>query len=159
MPKQSLAGFDEPLLNNICKSQELSQFTTVFIETEAKLSTIKSLFGLKGPLKHVKMLQIPRETGKESLLHPKDFKKIPPLKVFCTEKKVRKLFFCRNFLSFFFNDPYAGSPTKTLLRLLLPTEKGVQRIFSRKLIFPNLSISLLSPIGRSDGRCVQKAGT
>lgn len=53
------------------------------------------------------------------------------------------------------NDPYAGSPTKTLLRLLLSTNTQVHLI--SQLLNP-----LSSPkysIDRSDGRCVQKAGT
>jgi hypothetical protein len=63
------------------------------------------------------------------------------------------------------NDPYAGSPTNTLLRLLLPLNDPVWASFRYK---PNDSraarktkpkISLKHSIGSSDGRCVQRTGT
>ena len=57
------------------------------------------------------------------------------------------------------NDPSAGSPTDTLLRLLLPLDNKVQ-MFSKKNECPFYpSFSPDHPIGRSDGRCVQRAGT
>jgi hypothetical protein len=63
-----------------------------------------------------------------------------------------------------FNDPSAGSPTETLLRLLLPLEGLVYSCFqiSKALLHafnfgPKNSLNL--PIGSSDGRCVQRAGT
>ena len=60
----------------------------------------------------------------------------------------------------FSNDPSAGSPTETLLRLLLPLSSKICltfRVDSR----PSQSERLTGPleIGRSDGRCVQRAGT
>jgi hypothetical protein len=62
------------------------------------------------------------------------------------------------------NDPSAGSPTETLLRLLLPLDDQVcptSRI--RRAGEPTKSnnpwTSLNHPIGSSDGRCVQRAGT
>ena len=57
--------------------------------------------------------------------------------------------------SIFVNDPSAGSPTETLLRLLLPLGDMIY------LSFPEGSKRFTeSPgIGRSDGRCVQRAGT
>ena len=60
------------------------------------------------------------------------------------------------------NDPSAGSPTETLLRLLLPLDDKVRETFPRKAEnrqceSPNSSPD--HPIGRSDGRCVQRAGT
>ena len=60
----------------------------------------------------------------------------------------------------FCNDPYTGSPTKTLLRLLLPRSDQV-RITSRsrrrrEAGCRSQSVSLTKPlIGSSDGRCVQ----
>ena len=62
------------------------------------------------------------------------------------------------------NDPSAGSPTETLLRLLLPLNDKVC------VSSPNISLANQSrcqgpksspdhSIGRSDGRCVQRAGT
>jgi len=59
------------------------------------------------------------------------------------------------------NDPSAGSPTDTLLRLLLPLNDKVYASFQHS----GLTLSAdpeNSPdhsIGRSDGRCVQRAGT
>ncbi|KAG9444624.1 hypothetical protein H6P81_015964 [Aristolochia fimbriata] len=63
------------------------------------------------------------------------------------------------------NDPSAGSPTETLLRLLLPLNDKVQWTFSRTLSAANRqrrrdpNTSPDHSIGRSDGRCVQRAGT
>ena len=56
------------------------------------------------------------------------------------------------------NDPSAGSPTETLLRLLLPLNKQIQihLVFSEEI---PLKPSSFYSIGRSDGRCVQRAGT
>jgi hypothetical protein len=58
------------------------------------------------------------------------------------------------------NDPSAGSPTETLLRLLLPLSDQVYLTSHIRLEdgrgpegSPDHSI------GRSDGRCVQRAGT
>ena len=57
------------------------------------------------------------------------------------------------------NDPSAGSPTETLLRLLLPLSDMVYLIF--RAGEPAQSKRFTGPleIGRSDGRCVQRAGT
>ena len=62
------------------------------------------------------------------------------------------------------NDPSAGSPTETLLRLLLPLNDKV--CVSSRGISPANRNRCHSPknspdhsIGRSDGRCVQRAGT
>ena len=59
------------------------------------------------------------------------------------------------------NDPSAGSPTETLLRLFLPTNKEIHLISQVFVVTPHHgpSNSSLHSIGRSDGRCVQKAGT
>jgi hypothetical protein len=60
-------------------------------------------------------------------------------------------------------DPSAGSPTETLLRLLLPLSNKVHWTFqipnwrTNKGLGPNYSPDC--SIGRSDGRCVQRAGT
>ena len=63
------------------------------------------------------------------------------------------------------NDPSAGSPTETLLRLLLPLDSQVRASSERSAgavtdsggARPRTSLS--HPIGSSDGRCVQRAGT
>ena len=61
------------------------------------------------------------------------------------------------------NDPSAGSPTDTLLRLLLPLNNQVWRssVSLETLRPPGLppKASLNHSIGSSDGRCVQRAGT
>ena len=63
------------------------------------------------------------------------------------------------------NDPSAGSPTETLLRLLLPLDRTVQRSSRHAAAVvarprgTNPNSSLNDPIGSSDGRCVQRAGT
>ncbi|KAI3484040.1 hypothetical protein L1887_52991 [Cichorium endivia] len=65
----------------------------------------------------------------------------------------------------FDNDPSAGSPTETLLRLLLPLNDKVQwnsRDVAGGANRPRRRDPNTSPdhsIGRSDGRCVQRAGT
>ena len=53
------------------------------------------------------------------------------------------------------NDPIAGSPTITLLRLFLPPIPSIHNEFSRNC--PRHS--QWEPVGRNDGRCVQTAGT
>ena len=64
-----------------------------------------------------------------------------------------------------FNDPSEGSPTETLLRLLLPLNCEIRTGFPRLLEgFPGVppsgpGFSSSNSIGRSDGRCVQRAGT
>ena len=63
------------------------------------------------------------------------------------------------------NDPSAGSPTETLLRLLLPLNDQVRAAFRldrwtrEGTKAANPEISLNHSIGSSDGRCVQRAGT
>ena len=63
----------------------------------------------------------------------------------------------------FVNDPSAGSPTETLLRLLLPLNDQVCTTSQRKAVLRLQSIdpkaSLSHSIGSIDGRCVQKAVT
>ena len=63
------------------------------------------------------------------------------------------------------NDPSAGSPTETLLRLLLPLSDQVRSSSRRtdsavaRRVGTNPRSSLNRSIGSSDGRCVQRAGT
>ena len=59
------------------------------------------------------------------------------------------------------NDPSAGSPTETLLRLLLPLSDKVYLTFRDTARGRAQSERFTGPleIGRSDGRCVQRAGT
>ena len=84
-----------------------------------------------------------------------------------TSYRVRKLSRGVNTISIkilFVNDPSAGSPTETLLRLLLPLNDKIYST-SREAEMGK-PIRTLNPwyssdhsIGRSDGRCVQRAGT
>ncbi len=62
------------------------------------------------------------------------------------------------------NDPSAGSPTETLLRLLLPlnaqvweSSRTATEACTCRRSSPNTSLK--RSIGSSDGRCVQRAGT
>lgn len=60
------------------------------------------------------------------------------------------------------NDPSAGSPTETLLRLLLPLSVKVHKTSHSGRGYATRNSPNNSPehsIGRSDGRCVQRAGT
>ena len=62
------------------------------------------------------------------------------------------------------NDPSAGSPTETLLRLLLPLNVQVWSSFQHSAATEAAAptgpkTSLKHSIGSSDGRCVQRAGT
>ncbi len=57
------------------------------------------------------------------------------------------------------NDPSAGSPTETLLRLLLPLSDMVYLIFRTAEAAQSKRFTGPLEIGRSDGRCVQRAGT
>ena len=61
------------------------------------------------------------------------------------------------------NDPSAGSPTETLLRLHLPLDDEVYSTSRATPVqaqrTPDPEISPSHPIGRCDGRCVQRAGT
>jgi hypothetical protein len=61
------------------------------------------------------------------------------------------------------NDPSAGSPTETLLRLLLPLGITIHKSSNSQMMSPTFTNSPHHspehPIGSSDGRCVQRAGT
>ena len=62
------------------------------------------------------------------------------------------------------NDPSAGSPTETLLRLLLPLNDQVWTSFrqleaTKAARNASPEASLNHSIGSSDGRCVHRAGT
>ena len=64
----------------------------------------------------------------------------------------------------YINDPSAGSPTETLLRLLLPLNHQVWSTLAKATAIHEASqcsppeISLNDSIGSSDGRCVQRSG-
>ena len=63
-------------------------------------------------------------------------------------------------LIFIRSDPSAGSPTDTVVRLLHPLDDKAHDTFSRSAIDCESPSNLPDhPIGWSDGRCVQRAGT
>ena len=66
---------------------------------------------------------------------------------FCFDKSFRK------------NDPAAGSPTATLLRLLLPLLKKCRWTFKQRETLRLSDHLHCTIIGNNDGRCVQRAGT
>ena len=77
-------------------------------------------------------------------------------------KKERKKGFTSLFIKV--NDPSAGSPTETLLRLLLPLNDPVRSTSQTNWTgypfqYADPKASLSRSIGSSDGRCVQRAGT
>ena len=83
---------------------------------------------------------------------------VPPRAVRCTSRDRRS--------TTHGNDPSAGSPTETLLRLLLPLNDTVRATSRSAKAGPlparpgsSPRISLNHSIGSSDGRCVQRAGT
>ena len=118
-----------------------------------------------------------REREKEFLSPPPDWALIwllrfPQFKKFLYLYNIYRVYiiFCVIFLNVAFflayvNDPSAGSPTETLLRLLLPLNDQVwsssRHNRQRKITLPRTSpkTSLNHSIGSSDGRCVQRAGT
>ena len=57
------------------------------------------------------------------------------------------------------NDPSAGSPTDTLLRLLLPLNDTIRGNSNATLLPQTPYYSLNHSIGNSDGRCVQRPET
>ena len=127
--------------------------------------------------KEVDMPALSREREKEFLSPPPDWALIwllrfPQFKKFLYLYNIYRVYiiFCVIFLNVAFflayvNDPSAGSPTETLLRLLLPLNDQVwsssRHNRQRKITLPRTSpkTSLNHSIGSSDGRCVQRAGT
>ena len=91
-------------------------------------------------------------------IHRRKFVTFPNAKAFCTKQQNERKAMneCKNPNS---NDPSAGSPTETLLRLLHHLDDRVQPVSrqARRLATPLVSPG--RPICRSDGRCVQRAGT
>ena len=142
-------------------SQCVSQFATSFITTQAKTFTAaKNIFDSK-----LKFAMIPKnqiwlwsDNNSEELHRSRRTEKQRCL-VYWTHDRI----YINEWLdSYRANAPSAGSPTETLLRLLLPLSSKVyitSRSFSRIWINRNPNYSPDHSIGRSDGRCVQRAGT
>ena len=135
------AAFEDRMTRGFCNSHRLSQFAAFFIGMETKISTVENFLSFK----------CGQTTSCFLILQAG----IQRLKGFCvtSEEDQREGLFG-------VNDPAAGSPTATLLRLLLPLSDVVyltSRISSRPLRSERFTGPL--EIGRSDGRCVQRAGT
>ena len=137
------AAFEDQMTHGFCNSHCLSQFAAFFIGTETKISTVENFhFGLNGI---------------KSQVTPSEPKFIRRFKVSAKSPK-------RNSEKDYngVNDPTAGSPTVTLLRLLLPLSDKVYTTLCCNVLSIQCSTLNYLPdhsIGRSDGRCVQRAGT
>ena len=167
MPSAGASGaicvqrFDDSLTS--CNSHYVSHFAAFFIVARAKISVVESFGYLfffseeSGDMSQRKMalalclvcvcvcLRVTRESANKSTASAAQTK--------------RSEFAERIDHS---NDPSAGSPTETLLRLLLPLGDKVHSISHNESGKPtrrNPKYSPDNPIGRSDGRCVQRAGT
>ena len=101
------AAFKNQMTHGFCNSHCLSQFAAFFIGMGTKISTVENFhffmigYGPKMPASDPKVFQ---RTCKVSANHPKTIDK-------------------KNYNGV--NDPTAGSPTVTLLRLLLPLSDKV----------------------------------
>jgi hypothetical protein len=101
------AAFENQMTHGFCNSHCLSQFAAFFIGMGTKISTVENFhffmigYGPKMPASDPKVFQ---RTCKVSANHPKTIDK-------------------KNYNGV--NDPTAGSPTVTLLRLLLPLSDKV----------------------------------
>ena len=149
-----------------CNSHYLSQLATFFIDAQAKRSTVRSchVFVLwRSDLtqeiekKVRKNTQLVAQMGlKQQVLH---------LRIQHSPHLLGTIHSGVSQRMTNGNDPSAGSPTETLLRLLLPLNDQIWRTFrqSAKAVASfgsaNQNVSLNHSIGSSDGRCVQRAGT
>uniref|UniRef100_A0A6N2KFT6 Senescence-associated protein n=1 Tax=Salix viminalis TaxID=40686 RepID=A0A6N2KFT6_SALVM len=163
-----------------CNSHQVSHFATFFIDARAEISVAESRSdyhkkkarprhrGYEGGLLVLNFLGASRAgvrwravSGADASLHGTRGHegRVPPEPSLSCHG-----FAGRSAGAGFDNDPSAGSPTETLLRLLLPLNDKVQWT-SRDVASgepPRRRDPNTSPdhsIGRSDGRCVQRAGT
>ena len=167
------------MIRSSCNSHYVSHFAAFFIVAGTKRSTVKRLWIL--------VFASPQMNGNPLSIRVNVWigiglgrKKLPPQRRrnrtnetnhlglflitrsegdFAPTDQVRRVVYMR----FHVNDPSAGSPTETLLRLLLPLNEQICTILTavstRKLQQQPPKDSSIHPIGRSDGRCVQRAGT
>ena len=140
------SAFENLQVTDLRASPCVSRFAAFFIGTRAETSTAES----------VKCL------ATEAVAH-KRFKechhKIWPREACASGTPVR---IYKRIYNNSANDPSAGSPTETLLRLLLPLSDKVHSSFhaeTRNWTWRGPKYSPDHSIGRSDGRCVQRAGT
>ena len=143
----------------ICKSQCLSHFAASFIASRAEVSIVKGGLRVVCPIgPHLfPAWDIAIVRGASSVLTD-----LAALVIKCsTNESVQTPYHRTSLIRNSVNDPSAGSPTETLLRLILPLSDKVYET-SRKNSLLNHHSPIHSPehsIGRSDGRCVQRAGT
>ena len=140
-------------LTDSCKSHYISHFTAFFIVARAKRSIVKSCLIKFSIIYSVK--QYKREWDTELALRPYVQRGERESSGFPLHSPSLQP-------NWFVNDPSAGSPTETLLRLLLPLNDQVCPISHQASSLPNTQdpkASLSHSIGSSDGRCVQRAGT
>ena len=123
------AAFEDQMTHGFCNSHCLSQFAAFFIGTETKISTVENFhFGLNGI---------------KSQVTPSEPKFIRRFKVSAKSPK-------RNSEKDYngVNDPTAGSPTVTLLRLLLPLS---DKVYLTSLIAKQFSPESLPDHSKSVG--------
>jgi hypothetical protein len=150
---------------DFCNSHCLSQFTASFIELGTKTSIAESY--KKYNAYHANHSSLMKgQTYPSVIYRPEELQYLQPhpeysYKVPITNRSKGRDKFSFSII-FSVNDPSAGSPTETLLRLLLPLGDKVHKTFQSSNInwsYSGPSNSPDHPIGRSDGRCVQRAGT
>ena len=142
-----------------CKSLCLSQFTASFISVWAKASIAECIDKFLKEIDTAKKVQT--TVRQQGCCNPPLSPHNPAVRSSLQCPHSRPAMF--KFRIQHANDPSTGSPTETLLRLLLPLSDKAHKIYHT--IFqqtdwcssPNYSPD--HSIGRSDGRCVQRAGT
>jgi hypothetical protein len=105
-------AFKDIVFTKVCNSHPISSFTMFFIVIEAKASIIQLCFARRSwtttPPHLVVVVPTPQKKNRLYARSTLGTTRHPHKKIL--------------------NDPFAGSPTKTLLRLLLPTDRKVQLI-------------------------------
>ena len=157
-----------------CNSHYLLQLAAFFVDAWAWRSTVKScLLIFNIPTKSKQQKQYVQEIRKQKQMGGRAMHKTsthltkarlrPPRSRTGSQSKQRgnsRTSFCMKIG----DDPSAGSPTETLLRLLLPLNDQVWPTSwppseSRESDSANPEASLNHSIGSSNGRCVPRAGT
>ena len=128
------------MFSRICSSHDISRFAALFIDAPAEASPAESCIVTHQwfPTNALSVNEIVSYNGKAEVYSRRCPRQSPVHS----------------------NDPAAGSPTATLLRLLVPLDaKSCATSAAGLEVLPRLSNSTLHPIGSSDGRCVQRTGT
>ena len=150
------SAFKDSMTHRHCKSHYVSHFTAFFIVAGAQRSVVKSNKNFKDD-----MSQIARNC---SLSCESKYRSSDRHTSHTTPRSAQVAEIAHAILTPIapiVNDPSAGSPTETLLRLLLPLNDQVCPVSAKNAFRhprpPEASLS--HSIGSSDGRCVQRAGT